>query len=55
MLETAERRWRGILEARADLAPAIDLQRRLLTLVSELGGAIENGSGELRPSRRELC
>src|SRR5262245_37660535 len=43
VLETAERRWRAVLEARADLAPAIDLQRRLLTLVSELGGTIENG------------
>ena len=43
VLETAERRWRGVLEARADLAPAIELQRRLLTLVSELGGTIENG------------
>src|SRR3989449_1292631 len=39
----AEWRGRAILEARADLAPAIDLQRRLLTLVSELGGTIENG------------
>src|SRR2546428_14120189 len=43
VLDTAERRWRAILEARADLAPAIDLQRRLLTLVSELGGTIESG------------
>jgi FdhE protein len=43
VLETAERRWRAVLEARADLAPAIELQRRLLTLVSELGGTIEHG------------
>jgi FdhE protein len=43
VLDTAERRWRAILEARADLAPAIDLQRRLLTLVSELGATIDNG------------
>src|SRR6185295_9827043 len=43
VLQTAERRWRGVLDARADLAPAIELQRRLLTLVSELGGTIENG------------
>src|SRR6185295_8073917 len=43
VLQTAERRWRGVLDARADLAPAIELQRRLLTLVSELGGSIENG------------
>src|SRR6266850_644556 len=43
VLDTAERRWRAILEARADLAPAIELQRRLLTLISELGGTIDNG------------
>jgi FdhE protein len=43
VLDTAERRWRGILEARPDLAPAIDLQRRLLTLVNELGRTIEAG------------
>ncbi len=43
VLETAERRWRALLEVRGDLAPAIALQRRLLTLVSELGGTIENG------------
>jgi Protein involved in formate dehydrogenase formation len=34
--ESAGRRWAAILQARADLAPAIDLQRRLLTLVIEL-------------------
>jgi FdhE protein len=43
ILDTAERRWRAILEARPDLAPAIDLQRRLLTLVNELGRTIESG------------
>ena len=43
VLDTAERRWRAILEARPDLAPAIDLQRRLLTLVNELGRTIEAG------------
>jgi FdhE protein len=43
VLDTAERRWRAILEARPDLAPAIDLQRRLLTLVNELGRTIESG------------
>jgi FdhE protein len=41
VLDTAERRWRVILEARAQLGPAIDLQRRLLTLVRDLAGAIE--------------
>jgi FdhE protein len=43
VLDTAERRWRAILATRPDLAPAVDLQRRLLTLVTELGGAIESG------------
>jgi formate dehydrogenase formation protein len=41
VLDIAERRWRVILEARAQLGPAIDLQRRLLTLVRDLAGAIE--------------
>jgi FdhE protein len=41
VLDTAERRWRTILESRAQLAPAIDLQRRLLTLVHDLAAAIE--------------
>jgi FdhE protein len=41
VLDTAERRWGAILESRAQLAPAIDLQRRLLTLVRDLAGAIE--------------
>src|SRR6266581_8408419 len=39
----AERRWKAIVEARPDLTPAIDLQRRLLTLVSELAEAFETG------------
>lgn len=43
LLETAERRWCGILEARPDLAPAVELQRRLLTLVADLGRTFENG------------
>src|SRR5713101_5282727 len=41
--DLAERRWKAIVEARPDLAPAIDLQRRLLTLVSELAEAFETG------------
>lgn len=41
--DIAERRWRAILEARPDLAPAVDLQRRLLTLVNELGRTIDAG------------
>src|SRR5262245_37195484 len=43
VLDTAERRWRVILESRAQLGPAIDLQRRLLTLVRDLAGAIDRG------------
>jgi len=41
VLDTAERRWGLILESRAQLGPAIDLQRRLLTLVRDLSSAIE--------------
>src|SRR4051812_5819975 len=41
VLDTAERRWRAILESRVQLGPAIELQRRLLTLVRDLSGAIE--------------
>jgi FdhE protein len=43
VLDTAERRWRQILDARPDLAPAVDLQRRLLSVVTDLGQHIENG------------
>ena len=35
LLQSAEGRWRAIVEARPDLAPAIDLQRGLLTLAPE--------------------
>jgi FdhE protein len=41
--QTAERRWQGIRESRPDLGPAIDLQRRLLTLVVELAGTLDAG------------
>jgi FdhE protein len=40
-VDTAERRWGALLEQRADLAPAIALQRRLLTIVGEVGDALE--------------
>ena len=43
LADSAERRWKGLLEARPDLEPAVDLQRRLLTLVVDLAGAIEKG------------
>ncbi len=39
----AERRWQAILEARPDLAPALDLQKRLLALVSDLAQVFETG------------
>jgi FdhE protein len=41
--DLAERRWRGVLAARPDLAPALDLQRRLVEVVADLAGAIEKG------------
>jgi FdhE protein len=41
--DLAERRWRAVLAARPDLAPALDLQRRLLSLVSDLAGTLERG------------
>ena len=43
LLETAEARWTGVRAARPDLAPAVALQRSLLTLVAELGGTIDAG------------
>jgi FdhE protein len=43
VLETAERRWRALLAARPDLAPAVALQRRLLGLVIELQQTVEAG------------
>jgi FdhE protein len=39
----AERRWSAVLAARPDLAPALDLQRRLLGLVSDLAVTLEQG------------
>jgi FdhE protein len=41
--ERAERRWRAIREARPELAPAVDLQRRLLELVVSLAASIDRG------------
>jgi FdhE protein len=43
LLQIAERRWGAILDSRPDLTPAIELQRRLLTLVAELGRTIDEG------------
>lgn len=41
--DLAEQRWRGVLAGRPDLAPALDLQRRLLRLVSDLAATLETG------------
>lgn len=41
--DLAEQRWRGVLAGRPDLAPALDLQRRLLRLVSDLAATLEAG------------
>lgn len=43
LLEIAERRWSAVLAARPDLAPALELQRRLLTLVVELTRTLDAG------------
>lgn len=43
LLHSAEGRWRVIVETRPDLAPAIDLQRGLLTLVLDLCGTLDQG------------
>jgi FdhE protein len=43
LLDVAQWRWDGVLERRPDLKPAVDLQKRLLTLVIELARTIEGG------------
>jgi FdhE protein len=43
LLETAEARWSAIRERRPELAPALELQRRLLTLVAGLADGISGG------------
>jgi FdhE protein len=43
LLISADERWRTILAARPDLAPALALQRSLLTLVVDLAAAIAAG------------
>jgi FdhE protein len=43
LLASAGARWDAILAARPDLTPAIDLQRRLITLVVDLAHAIDHG------------
>jgi FdhE protein len=41
--DLAEQRWREVLARRPDLAPAVDLQRRLLGLVSDVAATLEAG------------
>jgi FdhE protein len=41
--ESAEARWRGVAEARPDLAPAIALQRELLGRVIDAAAVLEGG------------
>jgi FdhE protein len=40
---TAERRWRALRDVRPELEPAVELQRRLLALVIEVGRTLEGG------------
>jgi len=43
LVDSADRRWRAIREARPDLEPALALQRQLLTLVIDLAGTLARG------------
>jgi len=43
LLEIAEPRWSAIAEARPDLTPALDLQRRLLSIVVDVSNALDAG------------
>jgi FdhE protein len=43
LLETAERRWAAVSASRPDLEPAVQLQRRLISLVIDLGSAVDAG------------
>jgi DNA-binding TFAR19-related protein (PDSD5 family) len=43
LTEKAEARWHVLRTTRPDLAPALELQRRLLSLVSELAERLEGG------------
>jgi FdhE protein len=38
----AEARWRALADARSELAPAVELQRRLLAIVAELADRLES-------------
>src|SRR5262245_9215333 len=41
LMDAAERRWEAIASARGELLPAVDLQRRLLTIVVHLAETID--------------
>src|SRR5690349_11521084 len=43
LLEIAERRWAAVQAARPDLAPALDLQRRLLGIVMSVARSLDEG------------
>ena len=43
LLVAAERRWTAVRLARPDLEPALALQQRLLTLITELTATLEGG------------
>jgi FdhE protein len=43
LAEKAEARWQLLRESRPDLAPALELQRRLLSLVGDLAERLEGG------------
>ncbi|HYM22011.1 MAG TPA: formate dehydrogenase accessory protein FdhE [Vicinamibacterales bacterium] len=43
LLEIAERRWAVVGQSRPDLAPALELQRRLLGIVIDISDALEAG------------
>src|SRR5438094_335218 len=43
LLEIAERRWSVVRQARPDLAPALDLHRRLLGIVMNASQALDEG------------
>ena len=43
LLRSAEDRWTSVAEIRPDLAPAVNLQRRLIAIVVDLTAAFETG------------
>src|SRR5438552_12526221 len=43
LFKIAGGRWHALLAARPDLSPAVALQERLLTIVADVGTALEHG------------